>query len=273
MSLKQFWLDASAKLSAKEADFYSGARKIHTAVKLQYIWDPKTVGDLTMADCGFTSAKMSMLVKNYYLKESIVAARKLWNERIEKDKYGSVGFSCYAHYVKGDVKGATPRGSKFGPCLQSVILTYNKKRTTVDVIYRTTELYKKFPADLVFLRDVLLAEFNFSKAPIEKVNFYFANVTSHPMYWITLVPHLSDPIAELERSKTRDRHFWLWRIKWSARYVCNEYSNGIQKFAQALRVGLMAKKYIDKAKMKALQKYLRANYPKKGMKDEEDVDD
>lgn len=261
--MKQFWIDSCLKLSVTEADFYSGARKILRPVRL--IYEDDMLGEmytLSMADCGFTKSKMSMLVKNYYLKESIVAAKELWNERVAKNKYGSVGFSCYAHYVKGDVKGATPRGSKFGPCIQSVTLTYNKKKTSVDVFYRTTELLKKFPADLVFLRDVLLAEFDFSKAPIDSITFHFANVTVHPMYWITLVPHLSDPIAELERIKKKDPFFWKWIIKWSSRYVCDEYSNGIQKFAQALRVGLMAKKYIDKKKMQELQKYLRKHFPK-----------
>jgi hypothetical protein len=270
--MKQFWIDSCLKLSATEADLYSGARKILRPIRLTY--ELRGSHDfLTMEDCGFTKSKMSMLVKNYYLKESIVAARKLWNERIEKDKYGSVGFSCYAHYVKGDVKGATPRGSKFGPCIQSVVLTYNKRKTQVDVFYRTTELLKKFPADLVFLRDVLLSEFNFQKAPIESITFHFANVTVHPMYWITLVPHLKDPIAELERIKKKDPFFHRWVVKWSARYVCNEYSNGIQKFAQALRVGLMAKKYIDKKKMKDLQKYLRKNFPKKELRDDDEGED
>jgi hypothetical protein len=273
--MKQFWIDSCLKLCRTEADFYSGARKILRPVRL--IYEDDMLGEMftiKIEDSGFTKNKMGMLKKNYYLEASIVAARELWNERIKKDKYGSVGVSCYGHYVKGDVKGATPRGSKFGPCIQAFTLTYNKRKTSVDVFYRTTELLKKFPADLVFLRDVLLAEFSFDKAPIESITFHFANVTVHPMYWITLVPHLSDPIADLIALKKKDPFFHNWVVKWTARYVCDEYSNGIQKFAQAMRVSIMAKRNIDKTKMKALQKYLRANFPKKGkLDDDEDVDD
>jgi len=264
--MRSFWIEASLSLSAKEADFYSGARKILSPVRLvcKESWaKPGEVhkGDITMADCGFTKSKMSMLRKNYYLAPSVEAAKGLWKERIAKDKYGSVGISCYGHYVKGDVGGHTPRGSKFGPCIQAVTLTYNKRATTVDVFYRTTELFKKFPADLVFLRDVLLSEFDFKRAPIKQVNFHFANVTCHPMYWITLVPHLEDPVAELEKIRKKDKFFWAWAIKWSARYICPEYSRGIQKFAQALRVRDIALRDIDAKKLKKLQKYFRDNHP------------
>jgi hypothetical protein len=276
--MKHFWLESSLSLSGRKADFYSGARKILSPVKLVYDGPlfagfKLTSSDITLADSGFTNNKLQMLRKNYYLAPSVVAAKKLWKERVEKNKYGSVGVSCYGHYVKGDVGGHTPRGSKFGPCIQAICLTYNKRRTTVDVFYRTTELFKKFPADLVFLRDVLLAEFDFKRAPIERVNFHFANVTCHPMYWITLVPHLENPVAELEKIRKRDSFFWKWIVKWSARYICDEYSNGIQKFAQALRVGTIAHRDIEKNTLKQLQAYLRKNHPGKNDIEEEEDDD
>ena len=81
------------------------------------------------------------------------------------------------------------------------------------------------------------------------------------MYFITLVPHLVDPIAELERIKKKDQFFYNWVIKWSARYICKEYSRGIQKFAQALRVRDIALRDIEPKKLKQLQKYFKANHP------------
>ena len=54
-----------------------------------------------------------------------------------------MGFTTYNHFIKGDVAGATPRGSAFGPCPQSVVMTHlNKKTYSVDVFYRSTELIK-----------------------------------------------------------------------------------------------------------------------------------
>ena len=138
--MKKFWINSSLELSALEADFYSGARKIHRPIILSYL-PSDDIASLHISDCGFTSSKMSMLRKNYFLKPSVDAAKKLWDERVARDKYGSVGVSCYGHYIKGDVGGHTPRGSKFGPCIQAVTFTYNKKKTVVDVFYRTTELF------------------------------------------------------------------------------------------------------------------------------------
>ena len=56
------------------------------------------------------------------------------------------------------------------------------------------------------------------------------------MYFVTLLPSLDDPIAELEKIKAADRYFFDWIVKWTARYVIEEYHRGIAKFAQAQRV-------------------------------------
>lgn len=258
--MKEQWLQHALKLSRQEADFFSGARKIRRNVHFTL---PDLDNDLVMADCGFTKSKMSMLVRNYLHEESRRVAVSLWKERLAKKKYGSVGFTTYNHFVKGDVGGHTLRGSKMGPCIQSVVITLldDHKSSTIDLFYRTTELFKKFPADLVFLRDVLLEPFDFKKAPIKEVNFHFANVTCHPMYFVTLIPLLDFPIEALEGIRRSDKRFYDWVVKWTARYICPENYRGIAKFAQALRVKMDADKRINPKLMKQLQKYLRKNHP------------
>lgn len=273
--MKQEWVDLVLKLSATKADFYSCARKIIRTKNFTFNDDPLSADDaLVMADCGFTKSKMSMLVRNYKNEESIEAAMKLWDRRLEQDKYGSIGFSTYNHYIKGGglrnpwelaqakKSGKPYRASVMGPCIQSVTLTLMKgHKTSIDVFYRTTELFKKFPADLVFLRDVLLPPFNLERAPVTDINFHFANITCHPMYFVTVIPHLEDPIAELEKIRKADKYFFDWIVKWTARYICDEHMRGIQKFAQALRVQMDARKRIDKKTMRLLQKYLRDHHP------------
>lgn len=271
--MRDFWLDISAKLAIQKADLFVGARKVVQAVRFDYIWDEKTVDKLRMEDAAFTKSKMSMLVRNYFLAPSIEAAQMLWKERLKKRKYGSVGFSCYAHFIKGDVGGHTKMGSKFGPCIQAVTLTYHKRRTTVDVYYRSVELFKKFPADLVFIRDVLLREFDFREAPIERIRFYCANVSVHSMYWVTLVPSLDDPIAALEKIRKADKYFWMWVVKWTARYLCPEYFRGIEKHMQSMRTCNAARRDIQPKKIKVLQAYVRKNHPKKNPAEEEEDDD
>ncbi len=258
------WVDLAVRLSGVPADFYSGARKIIRGRNFTWEWRPDDEDQIEMADAGYTKSKMTMLTKNYYHEESVAVAIELWNKRLGQRKYGSVSFTCFAHFVKGGSIDAkrSKRASVFGPCIQSVSLTYMNDHTThVDVFYRTTELFKKFPADLVFFRDVLLSKFDFSKAPISGVTFHFANITIHPMYFVTIIPHLSDPIEVLERIKEKDKYFFDWVVKWTARYICPEHHRGIAKFAQAMRVHKDAHERISAPMMRRLVKYLNKNHP------------
>ena len=270
----EFWIDACLSLSERKADFYSGCRKIHRNVSLTFDFDAKKFKSLKISDAGYTKSKLSLLRKLYYLEPSVEMAKKLWLKRVASKKYGSVSFSCYGHDVKGNVEGKTPRGSVMGPCLQSVVLTFTEKRkTSVNVYYRSTELFKKYPADLVFIRDQLLVDFDFTNAPIQDITFVFANVTIHPMYAVTFLPHLEDPIKWLEKVKKKDKYFYDWLVKWSARYLCEEYSRGILKFSQALRVRKAALEMFDKDTIKKLQKYFRANHPGYRGDDKEDEEE
>lgn len=254
------WVKYSLMMCRQKADFYSGSRKIIRSDVLAFC-DIRT--DLTLRHCGYTSAKLTYLRKGYLHKESRDVALALWERRIKQDKYGSVGFTTYSHFVKGGSIDAkrSKRASVMGPCIQAVNLTLLPKRqVAVDVFYRTTEFLKKFPADLVFLRDELLDGFKINYDGLV-VNCYFANITVHPMYFITILPSVNDPILEMERIKKADKKFYDWAVKWSARYVCDEYHRGIEKFSQAMRVRKDAYARLDKKTLKQLQTYFRKNHP------------
>ena len=251
------WIDSALRLCVVPADFYSGTRKIIRQRTLVY---EDIQDDLTIQDSGYTKSKMTMLIRNYHHEESVKVAMNLWERRKAQAKYGSVGFTCYNHFIKSEK--TSKRGSVMGPCIQSVTLTWlPHKATSIDVFYRTTEYFKKFPADLVFLRDFLLKPFDFEGCPIESIAFHFASITCHPMYFVTMIPHLYDPIRELRKIKHHDRYFFDWIVKWTARYICPEYHQGIQKFAQAMRVHKDAQERIDPELMPVLQEYLRDNHP------------
>lgn len=259
--MKDEWIDMMSELSRTPADFYSGARKIIRARSFTF---EEIANDLHMEDAGYTKSKMTMLRKNYFHEESIAVAQQLWEKRLGQRKYGSVSFTCFAHFVKGGTVDAkrSKRASVFGPCIQSVSLTYmNNHTTAVDVFYRTTEGFKKLPADLVFFRDVLLAEFDFSKAPIASITFHFANITIHPQYAVTLLPHLKNPIKFLESVREADPFFFNWVVKWTARYLCPEHFRGIQKFAQAMRVKADADNRIREPFRSKLIAYLNEHHP------------
>lgn len=256
------WVEHAIDLSKQPADFYSGCRKILQSRTIKfYDWDDT----LQMVDAGYTKSKMTMLTRNYFHEESHQVAMDLWKLRRSKAKYGSVGFTCYAHFIKGGSIDAkrSKRASVFGPCIQSVTITWlSKTEYSVDIFYRTTEWLKKFPADLVFLRDVLLKPFDFEGMKLKELTCHFANVTVHPMYYVTILPHLANPVKTLESIRKADEYFWLWVIKWSARYLCEEHHRGIAKFAQALRVHKDANERIPKKLLRELAQYIRDNYPK-----------
>ncbi len=258
MSLKQEWVDYCIGFAAQPADLYSGCRKI---LRVQQMRFASLDESLQLADCGFTNNKMRYLERAYLHEESLkVAAEDLWVRRRAQDKYGSVGVTCYNHFIKSEK--TSKRGSVMGPCIQAFTVTYvNRKTYAVDVFYRTTELLKKFPADLVFLRDVLLKPFNFDGMTLDAVNCHFANITVHPMYFATVLPLLPDPIASLRRLKADDPYFHDWVVKWTARYTCDEFHRGIAKFAQALRVHKDAHERLLPDVLAEVQAYIRANHP------------
>ncbi len=271
-NLKETWLRHCWRLSKEAADLYSGARKILTNQTLTFT---SLDDSLQLIDAGYTKSKQTMLTGHYLHNESRDVAIQLWEKRRGQAKYGSVSFTTFAHFVKGgsiDAKRSR-RASVFGPCLQSVVITLlDKKRYSIDIFWRTTEFFKKLPADLCFIRDVLLAPFDFKSLSMHQFNCHFANVTMHPMYAVTIFPLSEDTIALLDDLKEVDPFFWKWSVKWSARYLCSEHSRGILKFSQALRVRKDVMSRLSPAMVKRLQKYLRTHHPR-FRSDYEDPDD
>lgn len=263
--MKQEWVKAVLRMSHRKADFYSGCRKIIQGKSIVFhdLWEDED--PLVLEDAGYTRNKLAHLVRGYVHEESIEAALMLWGLRRKKTSYGSVGFTCYNHFLKNDAVKKSKRASVMGPCIQAVTITQVKGGKNgqyfIDCFYRTTELLKKFPADLVFIRDVLLKDFDFSGMEFLGMRCHFANITVHPQYFVTLIPHLDDPIAELEKLKKKDKYFYDWIIKWTARYLCEEHYRGIAKFAQALRVKVDADKRIKGKMRRKLIEYLRENHP------------
>lgn len=253
--MRDVWIDHCLAICKKPADLYCGSRKIIRNIQLTFPFEC----DLEMSDAGYTPSKMKQLERNYLHQESIDAAIMLWDRYRSKPKYRSVSFTCYNHFVK-DHHG--PRGSVMGPCLQSVVITMlNKREADINVLYRTTEFFKKFPADLIFLKERLIPGFNFDGMTVRGVNCFFSNLTAHPAYFVTVLPHLADPIAELEILRKKDPYFWQWCVKWTSRYLIEKYGHGIQKFSQAVRVQMYAQKNIIGTELIELQEYLERNHP------------
>lgn len=272
MTLLTEWVKHCLDRARTPAEFYTGCRKIHTGVTMTF--DGRLDDSLRIEHAGFTNIKLGMLRRLYWDQDHADKVAELWDGRINRNKYGSVSVSTYHHITKSDPAKRSKRASVMGPCLVGVSATLlNRNEYALDAFYRTTELFKKFPADLVFIRDTVVPGLRIDPTKIVRLRCHFANVTSHPMYAVTWLP-LVDMITELESLKVCDRRFYDWTLKWTGRYVCPEYHRGIAKFAQALRVQKDALTRITDKKLKKLQQYIRDNHPGyRGDYDDSEEDD
>jgi hypothetical protein len=260
VTTKEEWLDACLRFSRRSADLWTSDRKILRQRRVTFHdWDDS----VTLDDLGYTDKKLRDLERLYLDEESREVAVQLWERLRSRGKYGSASFSTCNHLVKSgaSVEEAEDKKSKHGsvqgPCMQSVVVTWiAKDQVAIDVPYRSTELFKKFPADLVFLRDLLLEPFDFSGMEVT-VTCYFANVTVHPMYFVTVLPHLDDPLGEMERIKDKDPTFHRHLVTHTAHYVCPEKGKSIANHSQSLRVKDYALAAIKGRELRELQGYLR----------------
>lgn len=234
--MKQSWIDFCLFCIRHEATFLShGNRKIIRGINYTFnSFEP----DLTLPDIGYSKQKLSLLKSLYYHEEAVAAASKMWSYLLQRGKYSSACFHTYNHYVKEGNRSPGEKESTRSPCLQSVVLTLVKdgkqNATCVDVFYRTTELFKKFPADLIFLHWVLYEHFSFEGAPIKSVTFHFANMTIHPMYVSVPLPHFDKPMRLLKEIAAQKNAFAIQTFKWLRRYLENNAS--VNKFRQARSV-------------------------------------
>lgn len=230
--MKNEWVNMAAALMVQPASEWSSNRKILNNV----VWTFNNPHDpsLTLGDCGYTKSKMSMLKRLYLVEESRDAVVPLWEKRRDQQKkYGSVSFTCCGHAVKADPTKGSKRASVMTPCIQSVAVTYHQDhRKGATAFYRTTELFKKFPADLVFLRDELLPPFG----KLDYLTFMFSNVTVHPMYFAVILPHLDKPIRMLSTLREVDRKFHDYVVKATSRYFIPRFHRGIEKHSQSMSV-------------------------------------
>lgn len=253
--MKREWIDIATSLCSEPADFYEGGRKILRGRRVTF---NDTRWDIQLEDAGYTKSKLSLLRGHYLHEESRAVAVELWDHRLGKGKYGSVSFTAFNHFVKGgSVDAKRSRiSSVFGPCIQSVSITLMPQgEVAVDVFYRTTEFFKKFPADVIFLRE-LIEPFNLDLT-LASVTFHFANVTLHPMYFVTLLGNSKKPIALMDSVKKGDHYMWKWCVKWTSRYLDPADYKSIAKYEQAKRVKLFADERIQGVARRRLLKYIR----------------
>jgi hypothetical protein len=236
-TLKHQWVDAALFYARRPSPLTINSRKVHRNVNVSFYPDE----GLTVADCGYTTHKMHDLERLYFHKESHATAVALWTQ----NKPHNVGFTTYAHLTK--VSGIH---GKQGPCLQCVTITRTARGPVANAVWRSTELLRKFAADLIFLRDLLLPAFG----TIFEVRCEMHNCTIHPLDFLTIVPHIADPITEIERIRKGDAQFHRYAVRDMRDLLCGGTTN--INFARAQRVKERFLEMIDPDVLRELRAYL-----------------
>ncbi len=135
-----------------------------------------------------------------------------------------------------------------------VVTYYPRGGLRVVIFYRTTEIIKKFGADLIFLREVVLPRFNRIKS-IDNVSFVFSNLTVHPMFFTTLLAHHPSPILFLSRIKNSDSHFHKGIERWMRKYLFEGETSWVQKFSQAKQTHAAMKRLMTEETQQKLKQY------------------
>lgn len=158
------WPMLSLYAATYEPSFMSSIRKYSAGVQFELSPHP----NWTLEDMGYTAMKMRGLERTYFNRASIDAAMKKASGRTRND-ITSVAFSF---------AGEAKRGESQGHCMQTGVFSFGKKKVpTLDLFYRSTEVTKKFGADLLFLRDVVIPYMNTPAVmgkDIQVIRFNFA---------------------------------------------------------------------------------------------------
>lgn len=246
-TMKAAWVQFCMALALREADEISGVQKIVHHVSMKVPGDLFFDGSIDLSMFGYSERgnKMESLKRHYLDRDKMLASVGIIEERVEQSKYGSCGFP-----LTGEVK----KWTKQDFCMQAATVTNYKDGLRVVVFYRTTEVIKKFGADLIFLRDVVLPRFNDVKS-ISSVTFSFSNVTVHPMFFPTLLSHVDDPVSFLKGIKSEDRKFHEGIEKWMTKYILEGEGSWVQKFSQARQTHAAMLRLMHKKKQRDLRKY------------------
>jgi len=156
------WL-AFVRQVASTPGMVTGVRKVAFDQSFILTWEELTKATLTYEDLGYTKTKGRQLERIYWPQESMGAMLEKLNSRRYKPH------SSVAVQMAAGIKDSRSQGY----CMQSMVITQTSSGRQVDLYYRSTEVIKKFLADLVFFKTKLVPLFGDN--PPTVIRFRFAN--------------------------------------------------------------------------------------------------
>lgn len=153
-------------------------------------WKPAVFPTVTMEDLHYTPTKMKQLLRSYWNEEEATRFREAIAKRERHD------FSALSMKMHGIPK----RSQSMGFCMDNLVLSIRGDgRLEATMMYRSTEITRKFGADLVFLPWV----FDQLGVKPDSVTFMFANAFWSGVFMPTAFLY-EEPIPYLENLLRRD---------------------------------------------------------------------
>lgn len=249
--LKERWLELCLDLSLDPAYLVVGTRKVLRNVVWTISGKDWHTGEFDVEKLvGYRSwrTKKTQLAKYYLNPEEFDRAKKKYAHiRDNLDRYDSVNMTLR----NGDKFGWTAQDH----CMAAMIISYWPKRKgkdascEIDVYYRTTEVAKKFAADLAFFREEIFPAFS----PISKIRFVFSTCNMSVAFTPALFLTIDEPIPFLENIREEDQRHWRRICSYLTRYLCLKED---MKFRQHDRIRVKLQTVMARNKQEDLKEYL-----------------
>jgi len=257
------WIDFAAKVALESSPKAYAQERIFTTGTGFTVKGKEWERGLnhSLIDLGYsgTGSKMTQLKRDYYNEDSVKEAKQAINGRSDQS-VTSVGIST----LGGKKKNAQ------GHCIRSLVVNYfdekvnpfKQSNISIDVFYRTTELLRKFGADLVFLKEFLIPEIlygtEWQRTDIREIRFYFSSCFFSALF-IPVFYQFVDPVGFLERLKESrgDVIFYrrcLFRTKTMLERSVDNYKFRSRRNMHELAENLMGNGKIDRER---IENYLK----------------
>lgn len=236
------WTSLIRQAAYAEPLLYAGVRKIVEDFSFEL---DSLEQAFEYADLCYTPAKGSQLKRNYWNQESWDAALEKLASR-EGKEHSSVAVRLQA---------AEKDSRSQGFCMQNLVITRTRKKTSVDIFYRSTEVIQKFAADLMFFAQELPPILTANGIKPDVYRFKFANLYVSAMFAPIYVRFEEDPRDFLIKLRQHDPQFAR-----TMALVLRKYYQEDHNYTYRTRVKMFDywKKHITEEKSDAMEPIIRS---------------
>ena len=183
---------------------YNGARKIVRNM----LWTPGKIPEVDLTAIGYVrpNTKLKALQRMYFNPEEASRIRGLLKKR-EGQAFSALCMS---------MRGGDKHGKSMGHCIDSISFSLGDD-VRATVMYRSTELIKKFAADLAFIPWV----FDQLEVKVDHVDFFFSNAYLSGVFFPTLFRY-HEPIEFLEKIRKEEPELFIVATRFLRRTVRTE---------------------------------------------------